>query len=273
MRYQQMNNKSGGSKGNITAIALIAMAGIIIGFFAISFSKEQTKSSAINKENFCANNLEKLTVIIIDATDKLSLIQKASLKTRLWEIANNLEKNTHKIQIYSVDKIINKILEPSIDLCNPGSAENANQLTENKKIIQKRYEEKFKKNLDIILDNVLNRDSLNQSPIMESIQSVAITSFIPLNNKAINKKLILVTDLLQNTPKFSAYKSNYNFSQYKDSEHYKHVKSDLENVDVELFFLHRENTGKIQTPQLRDFWMEFFSSQGANVSRFLPIEG
>ena len=87
-----MNNKSGGSKGNLTAIALIAMAGIIIGFFAISFSKEQTKSSAINKENFCANNLEKLTVIIIDATDKLSLIQKASLKTRLWEIANNLEK-------------------------------------------------------------------------------------------------------------------------------------------------------------------------------------
>lgn len=273
MRYQQVNNKSGSSKGNLTAIALIAMAGIIIGFFAISFSKEQTKSSAINKENFCANNLEKLTVIIIDATDKLSLIQKASLKTRLWEIANNLEKNTHKIQIYSVDKIIDKILEPSIDLCNPGSALEANQLTENKKIIQRRYEEKFKKNLDIILDNVLNRDSLNQSPIMESIQSVAITSFIPLNNKSINKKLILVTDLLQNTPKFSSYKSSYNFTQYKESEHYKHVKSDLENVDVELFFLHRENTSKIQTPQLRDFWMEFFSSQGANVSRFLPIEG
>jgi len=272
MRYQQANNK-GGSNSNITAIALIAMAVLIIGFFAVSFSKEQSKSSLINKDNFCANNLEKLTVIIIDATDKLSLIQKASLKTRLWEIANNLEKNTHKIQIFSVDKIIDKILEPSIDLCNPGSALEANQLTENKKIIQKRYEEKFKNNLDIILDNVLNRDSLNQSPIMESIQSVAITSFIPLTNKAINKKLILVTDLLQNTPKFSAYKNSYDFTQYKESEHWKHVKSDLENVDVELFFLHRENTGKIQTPKLRDFWMEFFSAQGASVSRFLPIEG
>ena len=108
---------------------------------------------------------------------------------------------------------------------------------------------------------------------MEAVQSVAVTSFIGEKNKRINKKLILVSDLLQHTSDFSVYGGVIDFERYKSSNHWKSVKSDLNDVEVELYFLHRDEESKLQNSHLRDFWIDFFEGQGAKVTRFLPIEG
>jgi hypothetical protein len=63
------------------------------------------------------------------------------------------------------------------------------------------------------------------------------------------------------------------FERYKSGNHWKSVKSDLNDVEVELYFLHRDEESKLQNSNLRDFWIDFFEGQGAKVTRFLPIEG
>lgn len=252
---------------------ILSIAAVIVITVAVTYKTTVAEREKINKDNFCAEDLKEVTVVLIDHTDKLNTIQKSSLETRLLDLANELPKNYHEIKVFSVDKVTDKVLTPEIDLCNPGSKKEMNEYTENKKIVQKQYEDRFKNHLNEILDRIFNASSANQSPIMEALQSVSVTSFIGEKNNNVHKKLILVSDLLQHTSEFSLYHGIIDFSEYKKTDHWKSTKSDLSGVDVEIFFLHRNGDSSLQNSKLMDFWMHFFEQQGARVTRFLPIEG
>jgi hypothetical protein len=265
--------KKSRSNHNIVASGLIIAALTILGIIFKTYFSVTSERGSINKENFCAEEIKEMTVVVIDHSDKLNTIQKAALQARLWDIVENMPKNYFQIRIFSADKISENVLTPELVLCNPGSEKEMSRFTENQKIVRKQYEEKFKKHLDEILNGILNKDSASQSPIMEAVQSVAVTSFIGERNKHIQKKLILVSDLLQHTANFSLYNGGTDFENYKTSNHWKSVKSDLNDVEVELYFLHRDEDAKLQNSKLREFWIQFFENQGAKVTRFLPIEG
>lgn len=268
-----MKRKKSNSNHAIIGIVLIVIALIILIMIGKMYATVTSERDLINKENFCSSELKESTVILIDHSDKLNAVQKASLQARLWDIAESMPKNSSQIRIFSVDKVKENLLVPELEICNPGSEKEISQLTENKKIVRKQYEEKFKQHLDEILNNILNQESVSQSPIIEAVQSVSVTSFIGEKNKPVKKKLILVSDLLQHTTDFSVYNGVMDFESYKQTEHWRSTKSDLSDVEVEIFFLHRSEDAKLQTTKLRDFWIQFFESQGAKVTRFLPIEG
>ena len=266
-------SKKSHSNHSLIAIVILIITLTIFGVIGTMYFAATSDRGAINKESFCAHDLKESIIILIDHSDKLSVIQKAALQTRLWDIVENLPKNYSQIKIFSADKINENVLAPELVLCNPGSEKEMSRFTENQKIVRKHYEEKFKKQLDEILNAILNKESSSQSPIMEAVQSVAVTSFIGEKNKRIKKKLILVSDLLQHTSDFSVYGGVIDFERYKSGNHWKSVKSDLNDVEVELYFLHRDEESKLQNSHLRDFWIDFFEGQGAKVTRFLPIEG
>ena len=273
MRSKKFKKKSTKRPDALIGISLIAVAIVIFVGIFIAQNNAIEKKSLINKENFCAHELKESTTILIDHSDKLNAIQRAGLQARLWDIVENLPKNSHQIKIFSVDKVKENVLTPEVVLCNPGSEKEMGKYSENEKMVRKQYEEKFKKHLDETLNGILSEESASQSPIMEAVQSVAVTSFIGEKSKKIKKKLILVSDLLEHTSNFSVYGGVIVFEKYQTEEHWKSVKSDLNDVEVEIYFLHRDGELKLQNGKLRDFWIQFFENQGAKVIRFLPIEG
>src|ERR1700744_6092887 len=94
---------------------------IIIALVGIKYFQVSSASKGIDQKSYCRNiNPDQITVILIDHTDKINAIQRAALETRLLDIANAIPKNS-KLTVYSVDKITNHIIEPDIDLCNPGN--------------------------------------------------------------------------------------------------------------------------------------------------------
>jgi len=278
MAYRQRNRnrrrRTGSSSLNKTFLAVLIMgvALSLLGAFAFIDVRETKKRANIDSSTFCQKNiLPQSTVILIDHTDRINPTQRAALEARLWDIANAVPKNG-SIKVFSVDQVKNSVLTPEIELCNPGDEEDVDELTGNKRLAHNRYEDRFRKPIGQLLNKVFDEETASQSPIMEALQSVVVTSFIGSKNNASQKKLVLVSDLLEYTPEFSLYKSVPTFDEYKRSSHWPRVKSDLAGVDVEIFFLHRAGLEK-QTSALVKFWVDFFTAQGAVVQHTVPIEG
>jgi hypothetical protein len=272
------NPKSKKSKDD--EIPWFALGGFIL--FAISliliffttYCSKQSQLENIDKETSCnIDKIEQLTIFVIDTSDKLTPIQQTSLNERLWNYVNNIEKNNHQIQVFSVDKINEKILEPLIKICNPGDEKEISSLTGNKKITRLNFEKNFKEKIDNIFADLLNKESSDKSPIMESVQSVAVSQLISNKNKFSKFRIILISDLLQNSENFSFYKGDFSFDKFVKSDNFRFLKTDFKNAEIELYFLNRKKDINLQNESLRDFWIKYFQEQNATVTRFLPIEG
>jgi hypothetical protein len=246
----------------------------LISIFLTAYCSKQSQIENVDKENFCKiDKIDQITFIIIDTSDKLTPIQQTSLNERLWNYVKNINKNNHQIQVFSVEKINEKILEPLIKICNPGDEKDVNSLIGNKKITRLNFERKFKEKIDKIFADLLNKETSDKSPIMESIQFVAVSQLIKNENNETKFKIILISDLLQNSENFSFYKGDYDFNKFYKSDNFRFLKSDFKNAEIEFYFLNRKKDINLQNENLRDFWIQYFKSQEANVTRFLPIEG
>lgn len=262
------------NSSNLAALLIFALSFLIIGGLGYIYITTKNQYDEINSKTFCRKDKPTaITAILIDHTDNINPTQKAALEVRLWEVAQSIPKNS-MIKVYSVRDTSKKILAPDIELCNPGNGKDSNNITGNTDLANKRYEDKFKKPISEILDRVVSASTSQQSPIMESVQSVAITSFVGEERGVAKKKLILVSDLLEHTEKFSLYNKDIpDFAVYKESSHWRFVKADLKNVDVEIYMLRRDGQDLLQNNKLIGFWTEFFVNQGAHITHTLPIEG
>ena len=272
------NSKSKKSKDDeipwfaLGGFILFAIALILI--FLTAYCSKQSQIENVDKENFCnIDKIDQVTIFVIDTSDKLTPIQQTSLNERLWNYVKNIDKNNHQIQVFSVEKINEKILEPLIKICNPGDENEVSTWTGNKKITRLNFEKKFKEKIDKIFTDLLNKEASDKSPIMESIQFVAVSQLIKNENNDTKFKIILISDLLQNSENFSFYKGDFNFNKFYKSDNFRFLKSDFKNAEIELYFLNRKKDINLQNENLRDFWIQYFKSQEATVTRFLPIEG
>lgn len=277
MSYYQKSKKTKNTEDEFPYLAVILVFIVlvaIIGFVSVFFFDKKSAIENIDHETFCVKeNLAQKTLILVDTSDKLSPIQKTALNERLWNYVKNIEKNNHQVLVFSVENINDKIIEPILKICNPGDAKNVNSLIENKKIISQNFEKHFKDKIDNIFVNLLDKESSQNSPIMESIQSIAVSNFIADAQNQTKNKIIIISDLLQNTENFSFYKGDYNFEKFIKGENYKFLKADFDGAEIELYFLNRRKDINLQNENLREFWIKYFQNQNATVSRFLPIEG
>jgi|GEM_PF-1391554 len=272
------NSKSRKSKEDevpwIPLFLVVLVVFLLIIFFAKNYLSKQSELDNIDKETFCnIDKIEQLTIFVIDTSDKLTPIQQTSLNEKLWNYVKNINRNNHQIQVFSVDKINEKILEPIIKICNPGDEKEVNSWTGNKKITRLNFETKFKEKIDKIFTDLLNKEASDKSPIMESVQSVAVSQLIKNENNETKFKIILISDLLQNSENFSFYKGDFNFNKFYKSDNFRFLKADFKNAEIELYFLNRKKDINLQNESLRDFWIKYFQEQNATVTRFLPIEG
>lgn len=251
-------------------LILCVAAILLVGLFYLNMKSANDIENT--GKDFCRTDvLPEITAILIDHTDTFTPLQRAALERHLLVTASAIRKNG-MIEFYSVDNINSSVLKPDFYLCNPGGEDDfENRVGKRLSTVKKNYDEKFTAILNSGLDKVLQASTSQESPIMASLQSVQVTSFVGKERKAEKKKLILVSDLLEHTKKISFFKGVPDFSEFKSNPEWQQVKSDLKDVEVEIFFLRRDSAAKLQTTKLRDFWVSFFENQGATVTRFLPI--
>ena len=260
-RKIERKKKENKTKYSIFLVLILLISSIVGAVFYV------TNSPSIDIVSGC--DIEKVTptmVVIIDRTGELTANHKRMLKNFINKEVNSLAVDT-RLQIYTIDdKVFKGASKPIIDICKPKSKKDINKLYENVTIESKKTDV-FNNKLELAINTaVLGKDG-NSSPIIEAIYDVVSNS--KLNDEIKVNRIMLVSDLIQHSELISFYNNRYDMKNIKLAlDEF----PSLRDVDINVLYLQRNNKeGKIQTPELLQWWENVFNIASANSLKVYKV--
>jgi hypothetical protein len=248
--------------GILTAyFTMFLVLGVIVGMLTYSFTNDVKK---IDEETLCYKDdvPTDIIAILIDSTEPLDEKTVAHAKAKIKIIINDSPINT-LINLYAIETGSEKHIKPIANLCKPDDGSTASELTSSPAWIRKIFNEKFDLPLSAHLDGLLKMPPSTSSPIIESLQSAVIESFLAHENSG-QDRIVLISDMIQNTSMYSFYKESLSFDSY-----FSKVRNsgagvlDLRDVNVQVLVVPND-VPNIVMYDLTTFWGKFFIEANAN---------
>lgn len=208
------------------------------------------------------------TAILIDATDALSASQVKTIREEINALRKRLMLYEW-VGIFVLDEDNLVLPQPEVALCNPGDESTANPLYENPRQIRRRFEQDFRAPIEEAVERLARLPSKPTSPILEMIRAVALD---PNFDSTKERRLIVVSDLLQNVPAYSHYRQDADFERWRDTPYAdEFLQLSLLDVEVDILYLKRADTRARQTRGHVAFWEDYFDAVGAAVQTLKPV--
>lgn len=242
---------------------LLAMVGMGVSFYL------RTNALEIDKKTFCPKSgVTSITALLIDATDNLSIQQKQAFLTSFQSLRDSIPLHG-RLDLYFIHSTQSSLLKPVVSLCNPGHGDEIGPLTGNPRHVEQIWQEGFGQPLEREISQLLEASPEKESPIMESIQSVVLTSLSEPSLRDKPKKLIIVSDLMQHTPNLSLYRRAPATDTFIQNKSFERMKSDLRDIDISVWMLMRDNA--LNRSKLAELWQRIFAEQGAQTAYFCVL--
>ncbi len=214
-----------------------------------------------------------LTAILIDVTDQVGAISRADVLAHLDEYVAD-SREDEMVLAYEAKPVGNEIGSPLLSVCHPGDPDEASEWTENPRLIRRRLEERFERPLEELFAELLGREPASTSPLMESVQSVAVSVLGRHEYAGLPKRLILVSDLMQNTRNLSFFRQAVDYEVFAATAGADALGTDLRGTAVEVLFVQRTAHRRLDgTRGLIDFWQRWIEEQGGTLNRVARIDG
>lgn len=244
---------------NNRAMAVLGVLIIVcIGAFAFVYYQDQ-KRGEYDQHTLCPTDDQRsgTTVIIMDATDRINNDHKIKIEEAYRVLRNNLELY-ERVAFFTLKGGNYVAPDPIIELCNPGNK--ANPLYQNPDRIQRTFERKFYEPIGREIKASYDQKPQSQSPIMEMIKGVS-RHRVFAQAKGKKRRLVIISDMLQNTSVYSHYNSSVDFASWSATPGAKPFTSvDIVGAEVEIWQLARANSKFAH----QDFWNSYFKSLGAS---------
>ncbi|EZP70367.1 hypothetical protein BV96_03332 [Sphingomonas paucimobilis] len=223
-------------------------------------------------DQLCPTTPDSVTVLLVDVTDPMNMAQRQDFDNQLTKLKNSIPRYG-KLIVAKVDATADRLLAPVITRCNPGTADDVNSATGDPASVQKQWDEGFDAPLTAAFKRLDRATGAEQSPILESIQSVALTELQKPGHEKLPKRLIVASDLLQNTADVSFYRGLPEPKTFTDSAVFRRLRTDLRGVEVELWMLERSDAATTQPRSLADLWERIIGAEGGDVRRIYNVSG
>lgn len=240
----------------------MAVLGVLIvacaGAFAFVYHEDQ-KRGGYDQQTLCPLDEQRAgtTVIIMDATDSISDAHKNKIERAYGELQKNLELY-ERVVFFTLRGGDYVAPDPIIELCNPGNR--ANPLYQNPGRIQRTFERKFHEPIGREIQASYHQEPQSQSPILEMIKGVS-RHRVFIRAKGKKRRLIIISDMLQNTPAYSHYGSGMDFASWSATpEARPFADLDIADAEVEIWQLARADSRF----EHQDFWNSYFRSLGVS---------
>ena len=152
---------------------------------------------------------------------------------------------------------------PLLSLCKPNDGSDANWLYENKTLLRRVFDKRFAQPLTALVDGLREPAQAPASPILETIRAV---SLLPSFREASGRrKLIVVSDLLENTARYSHYTTTPDYQDFRRSPYGASLLPPLRGVEVELVYLPNQRAQRRQGTAHLAFWQSYFTQAGARA--------
>lgn len=208
-----------------------------------------------------------MITVLFDLTDPLSSAQAAQLRGRLDHLIDNAPTGTQfTLGIVSSDHDQWGASKP---LCKPHSADNVSSLTQNTKLVERRYEKDFLTPLHNRIAQMINASGSATSPIMESLQALVAEThgFITFNGP---RQIVVISDLLQNSQAMSFYRGD-DWRSFSVSPNFARLGRNLDDAYVTIFKVPRPQEKIRDVAAIDDFWIRYFDLEGAHVPKVVRL--
>lgn len=209
----------------------------------------------IDPETSCpAGVLQGHRIVLIDATDKLEGTQRDVV---LDAVNGEIEDAApyEMLTLLAVDEKHPRDPRLLLSLCAPQRV--AAGPSDNPRFLRNNWVEHFRDPMIQAAKAALKAPGQAQSPLIESVYGVARR---PDFSPAVKfRRLVLVSDMLQNTDLYSQYKEGLDFSVFAQKPLAFETVPDLARVQVVNRYLDRPRPQCIQGEAQKRFWTDYFS--------------
>ena len=202
------------------------------------------------------------TVILVDRTDPFTDLHTMLLEN-VVERGSAALRRGERLSIFLIEARASVRPAPILSLCKPNDGSDANWLYENATLLRATFEKQFAQPLTALVDRLHEPAQAPASPILETIRAV---SLLPSFSEAQERrKLIVVSDLLENTARYSHYSTRPNFEEFRTSPYGASLMPSLKGVSVELVYLPNQRAQRRQGRAHLAFWHAYFTDAGATA--------
>jgi hypothetical protein len=198
------------------ALAALSLGALVFGAYAYFTARPPP---ALDRVSLCPiPGARSVTVVLIDSTDVIPEVGKREIGTLLLDMAE-------AVPAYGLLDL--RLLDPKtmggrviFSKCNPGDGSGLSEYTANPGLAKKRWLEEFRQPLEEALAAGFQPAPEKTSPIIETVQRIAVDRFSGRAAQEIPKALVLISDMLENEPDYSQYSGDLSYSRYRNSRAY-----------------------------------------------------
>lgn len=143
--------------------------------------------------------------------------------------------------------------------CSPGSPDKANPITSNPRMVADAWRENFYAPIAGAMETALADTRQPSSPLSEALAAIADRADFKAGMK--NRRLVLVSDLMQHSDDFSFYRSGADYGAFTESGLADQMPR-LEGVDVTARIVPRQMYD-LPMGEVKAFWRAYFEASGA----------
>lgn len=248
------------------ALALLAAIGGLIALYLLAVSNHERIDAALCPDTGPRGQ----TLVLVDTTDAFSAVTQAEISTWLKERAEQTSRGAlFELRTLRADTPHTSTI---FSLCNPGDGSDLSQLTANPAQALKLWREGFSGPLSSALQQVMGNAAADTSPIMAGIQQIAVDRLASAKFQFVPTKLIVVSDMLENTAYFSHYRDGDDFTAFERSEAATRFATSLAGANVELWLVRRPST-PVPSLDLIAFWTKWIAASGGQFERAKHLQG
>jgi hypothetical protein len=257
-RQPRRRNSERGAGAAIGGIALIFLALAALGSLAV-FYFSVTPKPKLDAASLCpVDGPYGITVVLVDTSDDLPEPTQREVLGQLEDQISELP-DYHKLDIRVLD-IAGGRSRSLFSKCNPGDGTGLSEWTDNPRLARMRWLENFRQPAKVAVKNSLSSAKAKNSPIMGAIQDIAIDQFSSAAAQKVEKKLIVISDMLEFTPLYSQYPraGDLSYERFKRSPAYLKFRTDLHDAHVKIEYVQQTEV-TIDSVRHIEFWRDWIT--------------
>jgi hypothetical protein len=257
-RQRRQRNNARGIGAALGGIALIFLALAALGLLALFYFSVPQRPK-LDPASLCpVDGPHGITVVLVDTSDDLPEPAQRQVLGLLDDQISGLA-DYHRLDIRVLD-IAGSRSRSLFSKCNPGDGTGLSEWTDNPRLARMRWIESFRQPAKEAVKSSLSSASARNSPIMGAIQDIAIDQFSSSAAERIEKKLIVISDMLEYTPLYSQYPAggDLSYQRFKRSPGYLKYRTDLHDAHVKIEYVQQTQV-TIDSVKHIEFWKEWIA--------------
>jgi hypothetical protein len=235
-------------------------AGVLASILAVTVAVWVLRPAELDVATLCPADrpLEGHTVVIVDRTDRWT----PAMAGALTQLVENAQRNTQRYEKFSIVSLdAEQSVHPLFSVCNPGAPTFCSDLYRGRRYTTRDFEQRFVGAAELIIERVREPSEAQTSPIVEYVHRwLGSDDFNPSIRQ---RRLILVSDMRQNSPLFSVYGGAE--EQLGDVVERQFGPS-AGGVAFDVYFVAHGRDHNVSEDDVRAAWDRAFGQIGANYS-------